>query len=135
MANSPAEALTGLLESFSTGDIAAVDALLSTRHPVLFIGTDPAEWWDDRARLLEVFAAQVKEMGFPKFDAGAITSGQAGDVGWAAAQPVIRVTDGPEFPTRFTTVSCLEDGGWKLVQAHLSVGAANEQTVGSELTV
>src|SRR5207248_1920703 len=100
MASTPAEVLTEVLRALSNGDIAAIDGLLSTSHPVLFVGTDPAEWWNDRAHILEVFEVQIKEMGLPSADVGEIESGQAGNAGWAAAQPVLRIPDGPEIAMR-----------------------------------
>jgi len=36
---------------------------------------------------------------------------------------------------RITATLARRSGGWKIVQCHASVGAANEEVVGKELTV
>ena len=42
--------------------------------------------------------------------------------------------DGSTTTLRFTGVLHLEDGIWRFVQSHLSVGATNEETIGYEMT-
>jgi hypothetical protein len=39
------------------------------------------------------------------------------------------------MPSRLTLVCQQEDGAWKVVQWHVSVGVANEELLGRELTV
>ena len=42
--------------------------------------------------------------------------------------------DGSTTTLRFTVVLHLEEGIWRTVQGHLSLGATNEDTVGQEMT-
>ena len=135
MAETPGDALREFMGAFGNGDVGTIDRLLAKNQPVLFIGTDPGEWWDDRARLLEVYEIQLKEMGGPKVELGDVNDGSQGDAGWASAQATIQIPDGPTFAMRVSAAMLREDGEWRIVQGHASVGAANEDTVGTELTV
>ncbi len=134
MAASPADALRDALNALGSQDLSALDKSLATKQPVLWIGTDPEEWWDDRGRILEVFEIQLKELGGPSVDIGDINAGEQGDAGWAAAQISVNIPDGPTVPMRATAACVREDGDWRIVQCHCSIGAANEEAVGTELT-
>ena len=43
--------------------------------------------------------------------------------------------DGSATMLRITATLARRSGGWKIVQFHASVGAANEEIVGKELTI
>jgi hypothetical protein len=43
--------------------------------------------------------------------------------------------DGSAAGLRITATLILRSGGWRIVQFHISTGAANEEVVGKELTV
>ena len=49
-------------------------------------------------------------------------------------RPTVVFGDGSTATVRFTGVLRLEDGIWRVVQSHLSVGATNEETLGYEMT-
>ncbi len=57
-----------------------------------------------------------------------------GTVGWVADYPKLRLPDGTEIPFRITTVYPKENGAWKMVQWHGSIGVPNEEMVGQDLT-
>ena len=42
---------------------------------------------------------------------------------------------GPAAMLRVTAILARRSGGWKIVQCHASVGAANEEMAGKELTI
>jgi ketosteroid isomerase-like protein len=65
---------------------------------------------------------------------GELRAYREGSVGWAADRPAFRLPAGPEFALRVTVVFHQEDGAWKIVQSHASVGARNEDVVGKPLT-
>ncbi len=121
---------------FETGDVSAIDGILSREKDVLGIGSDPREWWAGDA-LREAFLTQIPEMhgAGMRFEPGDVQAFSEGTVGWVANQPTVKLPDGGEIPMRFTGVCHREDGAWKMVQFHLSVGAMNEETLGEELTV
>jgi hypothetical protein len=50
-------------------------------------------------------------------------------MGWLADQPTFVLPDGSSFETRLTAVVRKEDGQWKLVHAHFSVGVPDEEVM------
>jgi ketosteroid isomerase-like protein len=53
-----------------------------------------------------------------------------GTVGWASSRFRWMSKDGSEIPMRWTAVFHREDGEWKMVQVHASVGVPNEEVFG-----
>ncbi len=123
-------------EALRTGDLTAVERQMSRRAGTLVIGTDPAEWWTDDTTIRQVFKAQMEEMGggVPVV-AGEPLAYSEGSVGWVADRPKLKLPDGTELPFRLTAVYHLEDGEWKLVLSHTSLGVQNQEAVGKELSV
>jgi class 3 adenylate cyclase/ketosteroid isomerase-like protein len=103
---------------------------------VLFIGTDPEEWWPSLQSLRPVMAAQMREFeaGGVTFDAGEVDAHSEGTVGWIAARPRLLFPDGSTGRLRFTGVLHLDLGVWRFIQWHLSAGVENEETIGFEMT-
>lgn len=124
-----------LYQAMMTGDASFI-ATFSRQPGVLCIGTDPAEWWSDSPTLERVMSAQLREMGAGgvRVVAGNPQAYQEGSVGWAADQPTIQMPDGTKMPARITLVAHREGDVWKIVQAHISVGARNEEVLGQTLT-
>jgi hypothetical protein len=58
-----------------------------------------------------------------------------GDISCGAVNANIVFPDGPSAMLRITATLARRSGGWKVVQFHASVGAANEEVVGKDLTV
>lgn len=129
------EVILRFYEALASGGLAALDCLLSRREGILAIGTDPKEWWADYPTLRQVFQAQMAEMGggVPVV-AGDPQAYREGSVGWAADRPTFKLPDGTELPFRLTAVLHQEDGRWKVVQSHASIGVPNAEAVGQELT-
>jgi hypothetical protein len=117
------------------GHDADAKALISQREGVLMIGSDPREWWDG-AGFARAMRAQAEEVGgsIPIY-AGDVQAFREGSVSWAADRPTFRMGEGREIPARISMVMHLEGDAWKIVHLHLSVGVANEDTVGQELTI
>lgn len=130
--------LTALMNRFYeacvAGDTAAFASLLPDEPGVLMIGTAPEEWWAGHATIMRVTGAQMAALGggFPLY-AGDPRAYRAGSVGWAADQPHLRMPDGTDVPLRLTAVFHEQDGVWKMVQSHFSIGVANEESFGQEL--
>jgi len=81
------------------------------------------------------FEAQLDAMGGRlEVVHGAPHAYKEGSVGWISDRTAAwRLEDGTEVPFRLTAVFHKEDGDWKMVQAHTSVGVLNESTVGKAL--
>ena len=121
-----------IYEAISRGDADLLDQVLSHHQGLVFIGTDPTEWWEDRAPLRQALAAQAAA-GITAIP-GRIRAYREGSVGWVADQPTFQLPDGTALPARITAVYHQEHGGWRLVQAHTSIGAGNQETIGTDLS-
>jgi hypothetical protein len=121
-------------ESMTAGDASAVERLFSRQSGVLAIGTDPNEWWEGHETIARILKTQLREMGRIQIKAGVPTAFVEGMVGWAADRPTFRLPDGQAVPFRATAVFQKENGEWKIVQFHFSIGVPNEEAVGKKLT-
>lgn len=122
-------------ETISRGDLSMVEDGFSDEPGGLWIGTDPKEWWDSRAKVLNAWRAQLVELGGPTdIKPGPLQAWQRGDVGWAADRPTAVLPDGSKIEFRLTAVF-ERDHPWRFVQVHLSVGVPNEEVTGKVLTV
>ena len=117
------------------GDANFYDHHLSRGEGVLIIGSDPNEWWSGFDTITEVFKAQLQEMGGVSIVAGDPQAYSLGDAGWVVDRPRFRLPDGTEIPFRSTVVFAREDGAWKIVHQHISIGVSNQSVVGQDLTV
>ena len=117
-------------DAMGSGDTAFVDRHFSRDPDARAIGTDPQEWWSG-PRVVEVFKEQLDAMGgrMP-FTPGDPEAYVEGSVGWVADRVAFILPDGGELPCRVTCVLHREDGEWKFVQSHASVGVANEEAFG-----
>lgn len=127
-------AMQRLYESMTSGDVSAVAHQLSHQSGVLSIGTDPNEWWEGYDAIARVVKAQLEEMGGIQVKAGNLNAFVEGNVGWAADCPIVRLPNGQEMTLRWTTVFHIEDGEWKIVQRHVSLGVSNVEAIGKEVT-
>ena len=119
--------------SFSAGDISITEQILAPQSDLLVIGTDPAEWVTGYDAIFPIFQAQTQAVGGVQIEAGDLLAYSAGDVGWVADRPLLKLPDGTAIPMRSTLVFQRANGGWKLVQQHNSVGVPNEELVGKAL--
>jgi hypothetical protein len=97
---------------------------------ILVIGTDPAQWTEGREQWLEAREAVVNAMEGLRFAAGKDPRGyEEGSMGWVNDRPTAVLPDGNAISTRLTGVVRQEDGKWRLVNIHLSVGVPDEEVV------
>jgi hypothetical protein len=111
------------------GDTAFIERAYSRQPGTLQIGTDPTEWWHGWETITGIWRSQIEALGgsMPVF-ANDVEAWQEGDVGWAAANGAIRVPEQPATPLRLTAVFRREDGEWRVVQGHGSIGVPNVET-------
>jgi ketosteroid isomerase-like protein len=121
-------------KALSSEDISFIENLFSQHAEVLAIGSDPNEWWAGYKTIISVFKSQLGEIGGPKFVGVNTKAYNEGTVGWAASQVIIKMPDKQEIPFRMTFVFHQENGRWKILQVHASVGVLNEELIGRELT-
>lgn len=110
------------------GDASIIDRHVSLSPAACLIGSDPGEYLlggDEIARFLrgEVEGAAGKVTFAPR-DVRALSEG---GVGWATALLTITLPDGRHVSPRWSAVVHREDGAWRFVQTHASIGVANDQ--------
>jgi hypothetical protein len=91
----------------------------------VFVGTDPNEWWEGfEAFVVEAMRAQAEAMGGGlQIIPGQLQAYREGSVGWSIDRNAsFRPPDGTEIPFRNSAVFLQEDGEWKLIHTHTSIG-------------
>ena len=114
---------------FSTGDADAFAGGIATGDGVSVIGSGPGEGHDDRESWIHTYATQIAAYGMT-LQAGDNPAGyEEGAVGFGTDTPRFVLPDGSYVPTRLTAVLRNEDGEWKIVHLHFSVGVSDEDAV------
>jgi adenylate cyclase len=121
-------------DALNSGDVGFFDRHFSREADTRAIGTDPEEWWSGQ-RVAEVFKEQIEAMGGSmRVSAGDPEAFAEGSVGWVADRAAtFALPDGGSLSLRFTGVLHREDGDWRFVQTHGSLGVANEESFGEDL--
>lgn len=124
------ELMTRFYEAASKGDFEGLDGLISRRTGILWIGTDPNEWWESPEAVFQAWQAQTAALNGPApITSGNVTAYQHGDVAWVSDRPTFHLPDGRSLPFRLTAVWMREPEGWRIVQVHTSLGLANESVL------
>jgi ketosteroid isomerase-like protein len=110
----------------AAGEPSWVDRHLSEQ--VLVVGTDPNEWlsFEQASTLLKSEAQEFGAMQV-KVSIGRAEGFHEGTVGWGIVHPTITFPNGKSFSPRWSAVFHQEDGQWKAVQIHASLGVPNEE--------
>ena len=119
------ETMLRFYERLSAKDIASFERLVSTDPSTLVIGTAPGEWVTERDRLR--FGFEVEGMSLVKGSSPAAYA--SGEVGWFVDEPTYTFPDGSRMQTRQTAILQREDGEWRIVHMHVSVGVPDEEVV------
>ena len=123
-------AVLRLYEAMGTGDASAIQRLLSHQSGVLAIGSDPIEWWSGYATIEQAFKVQLEQRASKPIQVGELTAFVEGTVGWSADRRIIFMPNGKQLVVRETAVFHKEDGEWKIVQFHASLGMPNTELEG-----
>ena len=132
----PSAELQGVIrswfESVAKGDASWLDTHLSTDKRLRIIGTDPQEWLQGQ-QAADLLKADLAVMGGKvTIQVKEVEAFSEGSVGWGVALPEITLEDGKKVAPRWSAVFRRENGDWKAVQVHASVGVTNEQLFGVE---
>jgi len=117
-----------MLEAQNAGDAGRLRSMLSERPDAVHIGTDAEEWWTS-TQVVDAVAAAGGGDGI-RAVADDIDIHVQGDVAWAEGRGRFTSAGGGERPVRMTGVLIREDGQWKVVQSHASVGVPNADIFG-----
>ena len=120
--------LDELIEAQNSGDAPRLRTMLSGRADAVHIGTDAGEWWSS-GQLVDDVAAGSGE-GDIRAVADDIDVHVQGDIAWVEGRGRFTRPDGAERPVRMTGVLVREDGQWKVVQSHASIGVPNADIFG-----
>ena len=112
-----------MLEAQNAGDAVRLRSMLSERPDAVHIGTDAEEWWTSK----QVLDATAVVGGGDDIRAVAddIDIHVQGDIAWVEGRGRFTHAGGGERPVRMTGVFVREDGQWKVVQSHASIGVPN----------
>jgi uncharacterized protein (TIGR02246 family) len=122
------EVLDELLQAQNAADAGRLRSLLSERPDGVHIGTDAGEWWSSGQVVDAVAAADAGDD--IRAVADDIDVHLQGDVAWVEGRGRFTRADGAERPVRMTGVLVREDGQWKVVQSHASIGVPNADIFG-----
>ena len=122
-----------IFAAFDERDSATFLNLCGDETGVLFIGTDPEEWWAGIENFAPIVPVQMSEFDANgvMFDVGEVEAYSEGTVGWIACRPTLLLPDNVAVELRFTGVLHLDRGIWRFVQSHLSQGARTRRRTGS----
>ena len=116
-------------KDYSSDDASSIERHTSRQDEVRLIGTDPDEWFEGE-QAAEVLKQEAQDPSFRVSSLDELEVFVEGSVGWASGRPTWMLEDGTEIPSRWTAVFHREDGEWKMVQAHTSVGVPDEELFG-----
>src|SRR5918996_4298863 len=112
------QTLQRFYDAFTANDPKAFeDDVLTTQQEATAIGTAPHEWHLGRDKLLQEFGMEGVRLHGDDAEAW-----EEGTVGWFADRATFTLPDGSAIQCRVTGVMRNEDVGWRIVQAHFSVG-------------
>ena len=108
-------------------DVAGVMALESQQPGNMLIGTDPSEWLTNYAAIEQVVTAALQTGSGRMPDSLEILAFEEGTVGWANVRYTTKLPNGGSFMIRWSHVFHQEDGAWKLVNDHTSIGVPDDK--------
>jgi hypothetical protein len=120
------EALLRFYEAFTeavSGDMDTFNRVFSREQDLLIIGSAAHEWVDSREK-----GKQAWGMEGIGLEAGDPCGWEQASVAWAADRPSFVFGD-VRMPIRILAVMLKDDGGYKIVTAHFSVGVPDEVAV------
>ena len=118
---------------FASGSVEALPNLVSAHPDVRIIFSADDNWVAGSDRLLPLLAERSTRMNIERWEMDRIEAFEVGDFGWAACSVTVFFSSGGSSSFRNTISFVMEDGVWKAVQMHTSVGVPDEETFGYEL--
>ena len=114
-------------EGASRGNASLVHRHVSREDGTRLIGSDPGESFSGGDAVAQFLRSEVEGAGGEAtFSPTDIEAFSEGTVGWATTNVTITMPDGKHVSPRWSAVFRREDGVWRFVQTHASIGVANE---------
>ena len=126
------DALLRFYEVFSAEDLEGFAQIIAQEadEGVSVIGTEPGDWSEGREQWIAAREALMRAMEGLRLEAGEEPQGyEEGSMGWVVDWPRFVLADGNVISTRLTSILHQEDGEWKVVHIHISVGVPDEEVV------
>ncbi len=119
--------LLKMVEAFNRRDVGFVERTTSREVGTLDIATDPDEWAEGYEAVIQLERDMMRE-GPQQVDVRLeeVTAFREGSVGWGAGRGYLEI-QGKRVPLRMTAVVHQEDGEWKAIQSHASIGVPNTE--------
>jgi hypothetical protein len=117
------DAVLAFYEGINAKAVERFDDIVSASPATLVIGTGPGEWVTERARLRFGFEAE----GLTIQPGPNPTGYREGTMGWFVDEPWYGSPGGGGMRTRITGIVFEQDGRWKIVHLHVSVGVPDEE--------
>ena len=116
-----------LADAIVRSDIDEIARRTSRDVCVLSIGSDASEWAEGYEQIMRLFVESTPEgeLGV-RVALDDVKAFREGSVGWAAGHGYFEM-EARRVPVRRTAVLHQEDGAWKTVQSHASIGVPNER--------
>lgn len=122
--------IDGYFKAIMNSNPAWTERHISRSAAARLVGTAPTEWLAG-GQVAEFLREEVKALGgVAQIAPGETEAYEEGSVGWGVSNPVLTLPNGAAITPRWSAVFHREDGEWKLVQLHTSVGVANEALLG-----
>jgi hypothetical protein len=119
--------LRDTMGAMERGDIETIERRTSREDYVVGIGSDASEWGEGHEENMRLWRESMPEGPLKVRSAlEDVAAYREGSVGWAAARGYFEV-DGKRVPVRLTMDLHEEDGEWKAVQSHASIGVPNDR--------
>ncbi len=111
----------------SVGDTSgAVGGLFSRQEGFLAVGTDPTEWIQGSAAVIQSYQTMVRAGTLIKVRVIDQEAYSEGTVGWVVDRVIYLLPNGREVSVRHTIVLHKEDDVWKIIHKHDSIGVLNK---------
>jgi hypothetical protein len=123
------DGLRAWYEAFNTGDPERFGERISQGAGVSVIGTAPGEGHEGHDGWVQAYRDGIAEAGLKLEPGDSIRGWEEDETGFALDDPSFVLPNGGRLPTRLTAVLHKEDGEWKVVHLHFSVGVPDEEAV------
>ena len=123
------DGLRAWYDAFNTGDPERFGERISTGAGVSVIGTAPGEGHEGHAAWVQAYSDGIADAGLRLEPGGSPRGWEEDETGFALDDPTFLLPNGARLTTRLTAVLHFEDGEWKIVHLHFSVGVPDEEAV------
>lgn len=120
------EATMQVFREMNAHNAAGLRAMLSQEPGVIFLGSQPTEWYESVAAVEPMLQQVARDSGDNLPPDLSIQAMQEGTVGWAVFRFAIKLPDGKAVTMRGTNVYHQEGGAWKQVHFHVSAAIPDE---------